>query len=135
MTCLRMCLFRFMFLGELGTCPENVIPTSGVEPWEYHQFPQGGMLKFTYKGRLLTIKIAYETLLDWKSKRWKHALVPALYIEIFVSDKSLRSRFLVEFQSSIFWQILANLGSFGQLWAVFAALTVANSMPQRGLNS
>jgi hypothetical protein len=27
-------------------------------------FPQGGMLKFTYKGHFLTIKIAYEKFLD-----------------------------------------------------------------------
>jgi hypothetical protein len=39
----------------------------------------------------------------------------------------------VEFQSFIFGQILANFGSFGQFWADFAALTVADSMPQLGL--
>jgi hypothetical protein len=27
-----MSLFRFLFLGELGTCPQNLIPTQGVEP-------------------------------------------------------------------------------------------------------
>jgi hypothetical protein len=83
----RMCLFRFLFLGELGTCPQNLMPTQGVEPWENHQFPEGGMLKFTYKGCFLTIKIAYETFLDWKSKRWKHALLPPLYIEYFIFEK------------------------------------------------
>jgi hypothetical protein len=41
----------------------------------------------------------------------------------------------VKFQSFIFGQILANLGSFGQFWADFAALTVADSMPQLGLKS
>jgi hypothetical protein len=61
-----------------------------VEPWENHQFPQGGMLKFTYKGHLLTIKIAYETFLDWKSKWWKHALVPALYIEFLFFLKNTK---------------------------------------------
>jgi succinate-acetate transporter protein len=40
----------------------------------------------------------------------------------------------VEFQSFIFGQILANFGSFGQFWVDFAALTVADSMPQLGLN-
>jgi hypothetical protein len=83
----RMSLFRFFFLGELGTCPQNLMRTQGVEPWENHQFPQGGMLKFTFKGRFLTIKIAYEKFLEWKSKRWKHALVPPLYIEIFIFEK------------------------------------------------
>jgi hypothetical protein len=29
-------------------------------------FPQRGMLKFTNKGRFLTIKIAYEKFLDWQ---------------------------------------------------------------------
>jgi hypothetical protein len=82
-----MSLFRFLFLGELATCPQNLMPTQSVEPWENHQFPQGGMLKFTYKGRFLTIKIAYEKFLDWKSEQRKHALVPHLYIEIFIFEK------------------------------------------------
>jgi hypothetical protein len=34
-----------------------------------------------------------------------------------------------------FWQILTVLGSFGQILADSAALIVANSMPQLGLNS
>jgi hypothetical protein len=80
----EMSLFRFLFVGELGTCPQNLVPTWGVEHWVKHQFPQGGMLKFTCKGYFLTIKIAYEKFLDWKSKWWKHALIPPLYIEIFI---------------------------------------------------
>jgi hypothetical protein len=28
----EMCLFGFLFLGELGTCPQNLMPTQGVEP-------------------------------------------------------------------------------------------------------
>jgi hypothetical protein len=82
-----MSLFIFLFLSELGTCPQNLIPTRGVEHWEKNHFPQGGMLKSTYKGRFLTIKIAYEKFLDWKSEWWKHALVPPLYIEIFIFEK------------------------------------------------
>jgi hypothetical protein len=62
------CLPGFLFLSELGTCPQNLMPTQGVEPCKNHQFPQGGMLKFTYKGRFLSIKIAYEKFLDWESK-------------------------------------------------------------------
>jgi hypothetical protein len=58
-----LCLSTFLFLSELGTCPQNLIPTGGVEHWEKIQFPQGGMLKFTYKGRFLTIKIAYKKIL------------------------------------------------------------------------
>jgi hypothetical protein len=41
----------------------------------------------------------------------------------------------VEFQSFIVGQILAILGNFGQFWADFAALTMADSMPQLGLKS
>jgi hypothetical protein len=59
-----MSLFRFLFLGESGTCPQNLMPTLGVQPSKNHQFPQGGMLKFTYIGCFLTIKIAYEKFLD-----------------------------------------------------------------------
>jgi hypothetical protein len=41
----------------------------------------------------------------------------------------------VEFQSFVFRQILADFGSFEQFWAEFAALTVADSMPELGLKS
>jgi hypothetical protein len=27
-----MCLFGFLFLGELGTCLQNLMPTQDVEP-------------------------------------------------------------------------------------------------------
>jgi hypothetical protein len=37
--------FIFLFLVELGTCLHNLIPKKSVE----HYFPQGGVLKFTYK--------------------------------------------------------------------------------------
>jgi hypothetical protein len=63
------------------------MPTQGVEPWENHQFPQGGMLKFMYKDRFLTIKIGYEKFFDWKSEWWKHALASVLYVEIFIFEK------------------------------------------------
>jgi succinate-acetate transporter protein len=42
---------------------------------------------------------------------------------------------LVEFQSFDFGQILADFGSFGQFWAEFAALTVAESLPKARLKS
>jgi hypothetical protein len=35
-----------------------------MEPWKKRHFAQRGMMKFTYKGRFLTIKIAYEKILD-----------------------------------------------------------------------
>ena len=56
--------FIFLFLVELGTCVQNLIFTKVVEGCQKNYFPQRGMLKFTYKGRLLTIKIAYEKFLD-----------------------------------------------------------------------
>jgi hypothetical protein len=52
---------------------------------------------------------------------------------IFYFWKILKSRFLAEFQSFIFGQILANWAVLGRFWADFAALTVADSMPQLGL--
>jgi hypothetical protein len=56
--------FTFLFLVELGTCVQNLISTKVVEGCQNNDFPQRGMLKFTYKGRFLTIKIAYEKFLD-----------------------------------------------------------------------
>jgi hypothetical protein len=56
--------FTFLFLVELGTCVQNLIFTKVVEGCQKNYFPQRGMLKFTYKGRFLTIKIAYEKFLD-----------------------------------------------------------------------
>jgi succinate-acetate transporter protein len=41
----------------------------------------------------------------------------------------------VVFQSFDFGQILANFGSFGQFWANFAAMAVADSMPKDHLKS
>jgi hypothetical protein len=41
----------------------------------------------------------------------------------------------VEFQSFIFSQIWAVLGSFGQFWAEIATLTVAESLPEVWLKS
>ena len=54
--------FKFLFLGELGTCLPNLIPMRHMEPWGRCHFPQRGMLKFTYRGRFLKIKRAYEKL-------------------------------------------------------------------------
>jgi hypothetical protein len=49
--------------------------------------------------------------------------------------KTLKSWFSVVFQSFNFGQILANFGSFGQIWADFQAFIVAESMPKLGLKS
>jgi hypothetical protein len=81
------CNILFLPLGELGTCLQNLIYSRGVEHWEKKKIPQGGKLKFTYKGRLLTIKKAYKKMLYWKSKRWEHALVCPLHIGILFLTK------------------------------------------------
>jgi hypothetical protein len=39
------------------------------------------------------------------------------------------SKFCLQADLGSFWQVLAVLGSFGQFWAEFAALTVAESLP------
>jgi hypothetical protein len=49
--------------------------------------------------------------------------------------KTLKSRFLVEFQSFVFGPIWADFGSFGQFRVEFAALTVAESLPEVWLKS
>jgi hypothetical protein len=55
--------FIFLFLVDLGTCVQNLMFTKVVKGWQNY-FPPKGMLKFTYKGRFLTIKIAYKKFLD-----------------------------------------------------------------------
>jgi hypothetical protein len=122
----EMCLFGFLFLGELGTCPQNLAPTQRVEPWENHQFPQGGMLKFTYKGCFLTIKIAYEKFLDWKSEQWKHALVPPLHVEILIFEKH---------QNQDFWWYfkVLSLARFWQFWVVLGRFCCIDSGWEHGI--
>jgi hypothetical protein len=51
---------KFLFTVELGTRAQNLIFTKGVEGCQKNYFPRRGMQKFTYKGRFLTIKIAYK---------------------------------------------------------------------------
>jgi hypothetical protein len=53
----------------------------------------------------------------------------------FLFLKNTKSRFLVVFQSFVFGQILGVLGSFGLIWAKFATLTVAESVPKARLKS
>jgi hypothetical protein len=105
-----MSLSIFLFLSELGTCPQNLIRRGGVEHWEKNHFPQGGMLKFTYKGRFLTIKIAYE--ISWiENPNGGNMLYFLLY--------TMKILFLENTKISIFgliskFHLLAVLGSFGQ---------------------
>jgi succinate-acetate transporter protein len=96
------------------------------------------MLKFTYKGRFLTIK-----------KTYKYYCIEIQTVNIYSSASSINQNFLFlrntkiiifggisEFLKLIvFGQILADFGSFGQFWAEFVALTMADSMPQLGVKS
>jgi hypothetical protein len=61
----------------------------------------------------------------------KHALVPPLHVQIFIFENTKISIFggISKFH------LWADFGKFGQFWADFAALTVADSMPQLGLKS
>jgi hypothetical protein len=104
-----------LFLGELGICLQNLIPTRGVEHWDKNYFPEKGMLKFTYKGRFLTIKKAYKKLLYWKSKWWAHASVRLLHRRFFLKQIKISnfggiSKFL---KLIVFGQILTKFASFG----------------------
>jgi hypothetical protein len=47
--------FVSLFVSGLGTCPQKLILIWDVEPCENNHFVEEGMLKFTYKGRFLTI--------------------------------------------------------------------------------
>lgn len=44
-------------------------------------FSHGGILKFKYKDRSLTVEKACEILLDWKSERLDHASKPYLHTQ------------------------------------------------------
>jgi hypothetical protein len=73
------------------------------------------MLKFTYKGCFLTIKISYENSWIENSAQWKHALVPPLHVEIFIFEKHKNLDFWWYFKIlslGILGQILAVLGKF-----------------------
>jgi hypothetical protein len=124
-----LCDILFLFLGELGTCLQNLIPTIGVEHWKENHFPQGGMLKFTYKGHFLTIKKAHKKLLYWKSKWWAHALVCPLYRGFFFWKK-LNLNFWRYFkvpQANCLW---TNFDKIWHFWTDSAAMPMAgSSMP------
>jgi hypothetical protein len=57
-----MSLFEFLFISELGTYPQNLIFMGFVEHCKKYHFLEGGMLKFTYKGRFLNIKNTYKKI-------------------------------------------------------------------------
>jgi hypothetical protein len=94
-----------------------------------------GYAEIHIQGPILDNKISIWNILGLKIQTVGTCFSACSIHRIFFIKKTLKSRFLMEFQSFIFWQILANLGSFGQFWADFVALTVANSMPQLGLKS
>ena len=110
-----MCLSIFLFLSDLVTCPQNLICTRHVEHWEKIYFLQGGMLKFTYKGCSLTKKKTDKKILRLKIRMVETCSSASSTHKNSYFWKTLKSRFLVAFQSFIFRQSLANFGSFGQI--------------------
>jgi hypothetical protein len=124
--------FTFLFLVELRTCVQNLIFTKVVEGCQKNYFPQRGML----------IQMPF---FDNKNSIWIILGLKIRTVETCSSTsctrrnlfiwKTLKSQFLVQFRSFIFGQILANYGSFGQIWAEFAPFIVAKNMPKLGLKS
>jgi hypothetical protein len=92
------------------------------------------MLKVTYKGRFLTIIIAYEKFLDWKSKRQKYALMLPLHVQFFIF-LFLNNTEISNFGGVSKFHLWANFGKFWQFWADFVALAMADSMPELWLKS
>jgi hypothetical protein len=106
-----------------------------MELWKKRHFAQRGMLKFTYKGCFLTLKKGYGKFLDWKSKQCAHALVPPLYMEVLFFEENQNPNFWWNFKVSWTNCLLADFRSFGQFWADFVALAMADSVPKLLLKS
>jgi hypothetical protein len=119
-----------MFLSELGTCLQNLISVRKKEII-FHW----AMLKFTYKGRFLTIKRHIKNCCI-ENPNDEHMYWCLLYLRIFIKKNWLKifqisifsgvSKFL---ELIVFGQILAILGRFWQFWAHIAAMAMTNSMP------
>jgi hypothetical protein len=108
-----MSLFKILFLGELGTCGQNLIPTRSVQHQKKNHFRQGSVLKFVNKGSFLfdNKKKMYKKSFYWKSKLWVHARVPILHLDItfFEIIKILNFGGISKFLK-LLW-----VGSFGQI--------------------
>jgi hypothetical protein len=64
--------------------------------------------------------------------------VPPLHIEFFFwknTKISIFGRISKFLELIVYGQILADLGNFGQIWANFATLAMADSMPELRLKS
>ena len=97
-------LFKFVFLGELGTSPQNLMPTQGVEPWENHEFPQGVCWNSHTKATFWQKKLQMvETCSNASSICW-----------ILFFQKSLKSQFFYGISKFHLWADFCSLGSFGQ---------------------
>ena len=127
-----MSLSIFLFLNELVTCPHILVPTRSVEHWEKNHFPQGGMLKFTYKGHFLTIKKDILKILGLKIQMLKTCSN--------TSSTHINFYFWKKFKISIFGGISkfclwADLSKFWQFWADFVALAMVDNMAEVWLKS
>jgi hypothetical protein len=106
--------FTFLFLVELGTCVQNLTYTRGVEHWENIYFPQG-VAEIHKQWPFFDNKKSIWKILGLKIQTVKTCSSASSTRRNFYLWKTLRSRFLVVFQSFDFGQILANFGSFGKI--------------------
>jgi hypothetical protein len=77
---------KILYLFCTSTCPQNLIPTRHIELWGKHHFAQRGMLKFTYKGRFLTIKRHMRNYCNENPNG--NSLVPLLRLGIFLKKNT-----------------------------------------------
>jgi hypothetical protein len=126
-----MCLSIFLFLSELGTCPQNLIPTRHVEHWEKNHYYKG-YAEIHIQRPFFDNKIANENFSDWKSKRWKHTLVLLLpYKFLFLKNIKILifggiSKFHLWIDFGSFWIVL---GRFGQIVLHWQWLTTMPALP------
>jgi hypothetical protein len=62
------------------------MPTRGVEPWENHQFPQGGYAEIHIQRLFFDNKNSIWKILGLKIQT-VDALMPLLHVEIFIFEK------------------------------------------------
>ena len=128
-----MCLSIFLFLSELGTCPHKSHTCKRCGTLRKKSFSARGYAEIHIQRPFFDNKNSIWNILGLKIQTVETCSSGTSIHWFFYFWKTLKSRFLVEFQSFAFRQIWADFGSFGQFWAEIAAFTVAESMPELGL--
>jgi hypothetical protein len=118
----RMCLFRFLFLGELGTCPQNLMPMRKSSN------STRGYAEIHIQRPFFDNKNSIWKILGLKIQTMKTCSSASSIHRNFYFWNILRSRFLVEFQSFVFGQIWAVLGNFGQILLHWQWLTACPNL-------